>query len=157
MKVKFVLHLDRQTRRAAAVDLVADERQVFTRQMHANLVRAARIESARDPGYRQSLNRAPAHAAGAGAGGLGANAGAAREALEARAAARIAADRRLNDEVGRGGAEREGPVFALHGALLKLANQIRLSRKRACDDHEARRITVKAVDDARAGHFTKFR
>ncbi len=78
-----------------------------------------------------------------------------KNALEAGAAARIAADRRLDDEVGRGGAEREGPVLALDGALLKLAHEVRLGGKRAGDDHEAGRVAVEAVDDARTGHLAE--
>ena len=155
VEVELVLDLDREAGRAAAVDLVADERQVLAREVDADLVRAARVEAAGDPGDGQALDGAPAHAAGTSACRLGAHARAAGEALEAGAAARIAADRRLDDEVGRGGAEREGPVLALDGALLKLAHEVRLGGKRAGDDHEAGRVAVEAVDDARTGHLAE--
>mgnify|MGYP003159097729 CR=1 FL=1 len=126
-----------------------------TLTVRADLVRAARVEAAGDPGDGQALDGAPAHAAGTSACRLGAHARAAGEALEAGAAARIAADRRLDNEVGRGGAEREGPVLALDGALLKLAHEVRLGGKRAGDDHEAGRVAVEAVDDARTGHLAE--
>ena len=155
VEVELVLDLDREAGRAAAVDLVADERQVLAREVDADLVRAARVEAAGDPGDGQALDGAPAHAAGTSACRLGAHARAAGEALEAGAAARIAADRRLDDEVGRGGAEREGPVLALDGALLKLAHEVRLGGKRAGDNHEAGRVAVEAVDDARTGHLAE--
>ena len=59
------------------------------------------------------------------------------------------------EDVGAGGAEREGPVLALDGALLKLAHEVRLGGKRAGDDHEAGRVAVEAVDDARTGHLAE--
>lgn len=69
VEVELVLDLDREAGRAAAVDLVADERQVLAREVDADLVRAARVETAGDPGDgRPSMELQPTQRARVRAG-----------------------------------------------------------------------------------------
>ena len=135
----------RQQRRsgcaAAAIRRVAQQRMADRRQVHADLVRAAGLQPAADERRgAEALDDLDVRARRL----------AGRDDGHRRALRRMAADRRIDRRRAREVAVHDRQVLALDRARLQLADEIGLRFGRLGDDHEAARVLVEAVHDARA-------
>ena len=126
---------------ALSVRGIADERMAERGEMHADLMRAARLEPARE--QRRDAEALDDFV-------VRARRLAGRDDRHRRAPRRMAADRRIDGAAARDVARGERQVLALHGARRELAHERRLRGDRLRDDEEPARVLVEAMDDARA-------
>src|SRR5215831_8643141 len=142
-----VQRLAAESKRALpAVGGIADEWMPEGSEMHADLVRAPRLEPAREQrGRAEALDDRVMRARGL----------AGRNDRHRRAPRRMAPDRCLDRSAVAEVAGRERQVFAMDGTCRELTHEIGVRGQRLRDDEEPARVLVEAMDDARARHGGK--